>query len=47
MHVTFKHLPLTTILKRIGYKLCQPLQILQRIDSSVYQLELYGYSGNA
>jgi len=46
MHGTYEHLPVTTILKIIGYELGQPLQVLQRIDSSVYQLELCGYSGN-
>jgi len=47
MHGTYERLSLTTILKRIGYKLCQPFRMLQRIDSSVYQLEVYEHSGNA
>jgi len=38
---------LTVLLKRIGYMLCQPLQMLQQVVSPVYQLEVYGYSGNA
>ena len=47
MHGTYERLSLTTTLKRIGYKLCQPLQMLQRIDSPVYQMEFHLYSGNA
>jgi len=47
MHGTYECLSLTTKLKRIGCKLCQFLQMLQRIDSSVYQLELCRFSGYA